>query len=94
MMSGIMLKTAVYGILRVSFDLLDAETWWWGALMLVAGLLTALFGVIYSAIQSDMKRLLAYSSIENIGLILVGAGLGLIFVTFQASITPFSTPGM
>ena len=83
MMSGIMLKTAVYGILRVSFDLLDAETWWWGALMLVAGLLTALFGVIYSAIQSDMKRLLAYSSIENIGLILVGAGLGLIFVTFQ-----------
>lgn len=83
MMSGIMLKTAIYGILRVSFDLLDAESWWWGALMLVAGLLTALFGVIYSAIQSDMKRLLAYSSIENIGLILVGTGLGLIFVTFH-----------
>lgn len=50
MMSGIMLKTAIYGLLRVSLDLLDAESWWWGALMLVAGLLTALFGVIYSAI--------------------------------------------
>ncbi len=83
MMSGVMLKTAVYGLLRVSFDLLNAQTWWWGVLLLVLGLATALFGVIYAAIQSDMKRLLAYSSIENIGLIFVGFGLTLIFVAFR-----------
>src|ERR1035437_8465368 len=82
MMSGVMLKTAIYGLLRVSFDLLHAQLWWWGVLLLLIGLATALFGVIFSAIQSDMKRLLAYSSIENIGLIFVGFGLTLIFKSF------------
>lgn len=82
MMSGVMLKTAVYGLLRVSFDLLHAQLWWWGALLLVLGLSTALFGVIFSTVQTDMKRLLAYSSIENIGLIFVGFGLTLIFKSF------------
>lgn len=83
MMSGIMLKTAIYGILRVSFDLLDAQMWWWGVLALALGLITALFGVFFAAVQVDMKRLLAYSSIENIGIILVGIGLTLIFHNFQ-----------
>ena len=82
MMSGVMLKTAIYGLLRVSFDLLSAQHWGWGALLLVLGLATALFGVIFSTVQNDMKRLLAYSSIENIGLIFVGLGLTLIFKTF------------
>lgn len=82
MMSGVMLKTAIYGMLRVSFDLLHAQLWWWGILLLLAGLATALFGVIFSAIQTDMKRLLAYSSIENIGLIFVGFGLTLVFKSF------------
>ena len=82
MMSGVMLKTAIYGLLRVSFDLLNAQLWWWGALLLVMGLATALFGVIFSTVQNDMKRLLAYSSIENIGLIFIGLGLTLIFKTF------------
>ena len=50
MMSGIMLKTAIYGILRVSFDLLDAQMWWWGVLALALGLLTALFGVFFAAV--------------------------------------------
>lgn len=79
MMSGIMLKTAIYGMLRVMFDLLDVRFWWWGALMLVLGLLTALFGVLFAAVQSDIKRLLAYSSIENIGIIISGIGLGILF---------------
>jgi NADH:ubiquinone oxidoreductase subunit 5 (subunit L)/multisubunit Na+/H+ antiporter MnhA subunit len=79
MMSGIMLKTAIYGMLRVMFDLLDVRLWWWGALMLVLGLLTALFGVLFAAVQSDIKRLLAYSSIENIGIIVSGIGLGILF---------------
>ncbi len=83
MMSGIMLKTAIYGILRVTFDLLDKQLWWWGVLALTLGLITALFGVIFAAVQVDMKRLLAYSSIENIGIILAGIGLTLIFHTFH-----------
>ena len=83
MMSGIMLKTAIYGILRVTFDLLDTNLWWWGVIALTLGLITALFGVIFAAVQADMKRLLAYSSIENIGIILVGIGLTLIFHSFN-----------
>ncbi len=82
MMSGVMLKTAIYGLLRVGFDLLHAHTWWWGLLLLLVGLATALFGVVFSAVQTDMKRLLAYSSIENIGLITLGMGLTLIFRAF------------
>jgi formate hydrogenlyase subunit 3/multisubunit Na+/H+ antiporter MnhD subunit len=79
LMSGVMLKTAIYGLLRVSFDLVGMTLWWWGVVALAVGLLTALFGVFYATVQSDMKRLLAYSSIENIGLIAVGIGLTLIF---------------
>ena len=79
LMSGVMLKTAIYGILRLIFDLLHAQVWWWGVLMLTLGLLTAVFGVMFAAVQGDMKRLLAYSSIENIGLLLVGIGLTVIF---------------
>jgi NADH:ubiquinone oxidoreductase subunit 5 (subunit L)/multisubunit Na+/H+ antiporter MnhA subunit len=83
MMSGVMLKTAIYGLLRVTFDLLGSQLWWWGALALVMGLMTALYGVLFAAVQSDMKRLLAYSSIENIGIILAGIGLGILFHAFH-----------
>ncbi|HEU0186835.1 MAG TPA: hydrogenase 4 subunit B [Gallionellaceae bacterium] len=79
LMSGVMLKTAIYGILRVTFDLLHTQFWWWGVLALGLGLITAVFGVMFAAVQGDMKRLLAYSSIENIGLLLVGIGLTIIF---------------
>ncbi len=79
LMSGVMLKTAIYGLLRVTFDLLQTQLLWWGVVALLLGLLTALFGVMFAAVQTDMKRLLAYSSIENIGIILVGIGLTLIF---------------
>ncbi len=79
LMSGVMLNTALYGLLRVAMDLLQLRLWWWGALLLAAGLATALYGVIFAAVQTDMKRLLAYSSIENMGLLFVGMGLALIF---------------
>ena len=79
LMSGIMLKTAIYGILRVTFDLLGVRQWWWGVLVLALGLVTAIYGVMFAAVQGDMKRLLAYSSIENIGLLMVGIGLAIIF---------------
>jgi formate hydrogenlyase subunit 3/multisubunit Na+/H+ antiporter MnhD subunit len=83
MMSGVMLKTAIYGLLRVSFDLVGEPLWWWGVVAMAVGLLTAVFGVLYSTVQSDMKRLLAYSSIENIGLLAVGIGLALIFHAYR-----------
>jgi hydrogenase-4 component B len=82
LMSGVMLKIALYGILRVSFDLLQTRIWWWGVLLMALGLATALFGVIFSTVQVEMKRLLAYSSIENIGLICVGFGLSLLFSAY------------
>ena len=81
MMSGIMLKTAIYGMLRISFDLLHVRLWWWGVLMIVLGLFSGIFGAIFAAVQTDMKRLLAYSSIENIGLIFTGIGLSILFET-------------
>ncbi|MBS1160133.1 MAG: formate hydrogenlyase [Proteobacteria bacterium] len=85
LMSGVMLKTAIYGLLRISFDLLDVHVWWWGGLLLALGLATAVFGVVFATVQTDMKRLLAYSSIENIGLLLAGIGLALIFHAYRMS---------
>jgi len=79
LMSGVMLKTAVYGVLRVSFDLLGHEQWWWGLVPLALGLFAALFGAVFAAVQTDMKRLLAYSSIENLGIIFSALGLALVF---------------
>jgi hydrogenase-4 component B len=79
LMSGVMIKMAVYGMLRVSFDLLGQPTWWWGLVPLSVGLVTALYGVIFAAAQTDMKRLLAYSSIENMGILFTGVGLAIVF---------------
>ncbi|HWJ07379.1 MAG TPA: hydrogenase 4 subunit B [Steroidobacteraceae bacterium] len=79
LMSGVMLKTAVYGVLRVTFDLLGDPAWWWGLVPVAFGLATALLGVVFAAAQTDMKRLLAYSSIENIGVLFTGIGLAIVF---------------
>src|SRR5690349_8575958 len=79
LMSGVMIKTAVYGMVRVSFDLIGSVRWEWGMLMLVVGAATALFGILYALMQNDLKRLLAYSSVENIGIILMGLGLSMVF---------------
>ena len=82
LMSGVMLKVALYGLLRISFDLLQTRIWWWGVLLMAIGLTTALFGVVFSTVQAEMKRLLAYSSIENVGLMCVGFGLSLLFSAY------------
>src|SRR5579872_6362196 len=79
LMSGVMLKTAVYGVLRVTFDLLGRPDWWWGLVLLAIGLFSALYGVVFAAVQTDMKRLLAWSSIENLGIIFTGIGLAVVF---------------
>jgi formate hydrogenlyase subunit 3/multisubunit Na+/H+ antiporter MnhD subunit len=79
LLSGVMLKTALYGLLRVTFDLLGGPVWWWGILPLALGLFTAIYGVVFAAAQTDMKRLLAFSSIENIGILFTGVGLAAVF---------------
>ncbi|HTO42697.1 MAG TPA: hydrogenase 4 subunit B [Burkholderiales bacterium] len=86
LLSGVMLKTAIYGLLRVSFDLLHTRVWWWGVAALSLGLATALFGALFAAVQTDMKRLLAYSSIENLGVILAGFGLTTLFHSYDMNV--------
>lgn len=78
LMSGVMLKVAIYGFLRFLLFVSSPELWW-GIVILIAGSISALLGVIYALKESDIKRLLAYSSIENIGIILVGIGMYVIF---------------
>jgi formate hydrogenlyase subunit 3/multisubunit Na+/H+ antiporter MnhD subunit len=79
LMSGVMTKVAVYGFIRIAFDLLGAPAWWWSMLLLAVGGVTAALGVLYALMQSDLKRVLAYSTIENIGIIFVALGLALAF---------------
>lgn len=76
LMSGVMLKTAIYGLLRLLGGLGPVQPWW-GILLLVLAAVTALLGVIYALMEHDLKRLLAYHSIENIGIILLGIGAAL-----------------
>lgn len=79
LLSGFVLKVGLYGLLRTVFDLLHVQIAWWGVLLLVLGVGTALLGVVFSTIQTDMKRLLAYSSIDNVGLMIVALGLAVLF---------------
>jgi NADH:ubiquinone oxidoreductase subunit 5 (subunit L)/multisubunit Na+/H+ antiporter MnhA subunit len=78
-MSGVMTKVAVYAVIRVLFDLLGPIQWWWGTLILVLGGATAVLGILQALMQSDLKRLLAYSTVENVGIVFVGLGLALAF---------------
>jgi formate hydrogenlyase subunit 3/multisubunit Na+/H+ antiporter MnhD subunit len=80
LMSGVMLKVAVYGFLRVTFDLVGDVQWQWGLAALIVGTASALLGVLYALMQHDLKRLLAWSSVENVGIIFMGLGLSMIFL--------------
>jgi len=82
LMSGIMLKTAIYGMIRLIFDLIGDVRWEWGMVVLAIGTVTTLFGVLYALMQHDLKRLLAYHSVENIGIILLGLGMSMVFLGF------------
>ena len=82
LMSGVMIKTAIYGMVRLSYDLIGDVRWEWGMLVLVVGAATTLFGILYALMQHDLKRLLAYSSIENIGIVLLGLGMSMVFFGF------------
>ena len=82
LMSGVMIKMGVYGLLRVGLDLLGGGPAWWGGLVLAAGALSALLGVLYALMEHDLKRLLAYHSVENIGIIFIGLGTGWMFQSY------------
>ncbi|HXD43943.1 MAG TPA: hydrogenase 4 subunit B [Pseudolabrys sp.] len=90
LMSGVMTKVAVYGFIRIVFDLAGAPAWWWSMPVIVAGAVTAAMGVLYALMQRDLKRVLAYSTIENIGIVFVALGLALAFkanaMTFAAAL--------
>ncbi len=78
LMSGIMIKTAIYGMLRFIFTYLGVQSTWWGALIIVLGIFSSTLGVSYAFVMANIKKLLAYSSIENIGIIFIGLGIGFI----------------
>jgi len=78
MMSGVMVKIGVFGIVKVGIDLLGAQAAWWGLLVLAVGAVSAVLGVLYALAEQDIKRLLAYSTVENVGIILMGVGAGMI----------------
>jgi hydrogenase-4 component B len=98
LMSGVMIKLAIYGLVRVSFDfllsgggpdgshqvshLLVVPPIWWGLLLLGVGLVSAVLGVLYAMVETDLKKLLAFSSIENMGIICLGLGAALLFRSF------------
>ena len=79
-MSGVMIKTAIYGIIRFVIVMLGVNSSWWGILILVLAVISCLVGVIYALMEHDIKRLLAYHSVENIGIILLGVGLAMFFI--------------
>lgn len=78
LMSGVMIKLGIYGIVRLSFEWLPPGPAWWGAVILGLGAASAVLGVLYALMQHDLKRLLAYHSVENIGIILIGVGTALV----------------
>ncbi len=79
LMSGVMTKVAVYGFVRIAFDLAGNPAWWWSIVVLAVAGITTVMGVLYALMQHDLKRLLAYHTVENIGIIFIGLGLALAF---------------
>lgn len=82
LMSGVMIKTAVYGIIRFVLGVMHAETRWWGMVIITAGVLSMVLGICYALMENNIKRLLAYSSIENMGIIFLGTGLAITALSY------------
>lgn len=89
MMSGVMLKVAVYGFLRIALGVFPQIPLAWAVIVTVIGLLSAFFGVLYAAVEMDLKRLLAWSSVENLGLIFAMIGMGFVFRGLGLPEAPF-----
>ena len=86
LMSGVMIKTGIYGIVRFVFSFLGTRDipGWWGLLVLLVAVSSSVLGVLYALTEHDLKRLLAFHSIENIGIILIGVGGAILFASFGA----------
>ena len=82
LLSGVMTKVAVYAFVRIVFDLLGDPAWWWSMVVLALAGITCVMGVLYALMQHDLKRLLAYHTVENIGIIFIGLGLALAFQSY------------
>jgi hydrogenase-4 component B len=78
LLSGLLVKVGVFGIVKVGVDLLHADTLWWGLVVLAFGGVSAVLGVMYALAERDIKRLLAYSTVENVGIIFLGIGIGMV----------------
>ena len=83
LMASVMIKTAVYGLCRFYFDFLGNSFLWWGFFLVASGIISALYGILLAVLQNNIKRFLAYSSAENMGIILICMGLALIFKHFD-----------
>jgi len=84
-MSGVMIKTGIYGIIRFVIFILGVDSMWWGVLVLILACISCLVGVIYALMEHDIKKLLAYHSVENIGIILLGIGCSMVFLKLNMS---------
>ncbi|HEY3423046.1 MAG TPA: hydrogenase 4 subunit B [Methanocellaceae archaeon] len=82
LMSGVMVKTAIYMLIRCYFDFLGVTDTWWGLLILLVASVTAILGVLYALMETDIKRLLAYSTVENVGIILIALGVAMVFESY------------
>jgi hydrogenase-4 component B len=83
LMSGVMIKTGIFMMIRLYLDILQPVPMWWGLVVLIIGAVSCLIGVLFALTEHDLKRLLAYHSIENIGIILLGLGSALVFTTLN-----------
>lgn len=83
LMSGVMVKTAIYMLIRCSFEFLGVTDTWWGLLVLLAASISAVLGVMYALMETDIKRLLAYSTVENVGIILIALGAAMVFKSYS-----------
>jgi len=83
LMSGVMIKTGIYGLIRVVLDIAGPGPEWWGMTVIIIGAVSSILGVLYALMEHDIKRLLAYHSVENIGIILLGIGASMTFQSHE-----------
>ncbi len=86
LMSGVMVKTAVFMLIRTFFDFLGVTDTWWGLLVLLVASVSALLGVMYALMETDIKKVLAYSTVENVGIILIGLGAAMVFQSYNLNL--------
>ena len=86
LMSGIMIKMAIYGLVRTLFDLnsvgASLDYVWWGVLMIASGSVSSVVGVLYAVVSNDIKKTIAFSSVENMGIVFIGLGLSVVFLSY------------